>query len=213
MTDFRAMRREYGDAPLQRRDLPADPLVLFRDWLHAAEGAGVIEPNAMALATCGEDGQPACRIVLLKGLDDSGLTFFTNYESDKARQIEGNARAATTFWWSLPRPRQVRIAGTVSKAPDSVSDAYFRSRPREAQLASAGSPQSRIVHDREELQAHVQRLADKHPIGPVPRPAHWGGYVLHPVTVEFWQGRDHRLHDRFRYTRATEGWRIDRVAP
>ena len=187
--------------------------MLFRDWLHAAEGAGVIEPNAMALATCGEDGQPACRIVLLKGLDDSGLTFFTNYESDKARQIEGNARAAATFWWSLPRPRQVRIAGTVSKAPDSVSDAYFRSRPREAQLASAGSPQSSIVHDREELQAHVQRLADKHPIGPVPRPAHWGGYVLQPVTVEFWQGRDHRLHDRFRYTRATEGWRIDRVAP
>ncbi len=210
---FSHQRREYGDAPLHERELPRDPLVLLRDWLAAAEAAGVGEPNGMALATCGADGQPHCRIVLMKGLAARGLTFFTNKNSDKGAQLAANARAAATFWWQAPRNRQVRVAGRVEATSEAVADAYFASRPRRAQLCSAASPQSRVVASREQLEALVEAFTDKVGEQDVPRPTHWGGYVLVPQSIEFWQGREARLHDRYRYIEAGGVWAIERLAP
>lgn len=210
---FSHLRLEYGDEPLREADVPADPFELVRTWLAAAVAAGVSEPNGMALATCDRDGQPHCRIVLMKGLDAGGLTFFTNFASDKGAQLAANPRAAATFWWPAPRNRQVRITGRVAAAAANVADEYFASRPRRAQLCSAASPQSRIVRDRGEVEAYVEALAKSVGDGPVPRPVHWGGYVLTPDAIEFWQGRDGRLHDRIRCVRDGAAWRRERLAP
>jgi pyridoxamine 5'-phosphate oxidase len=210
---FGHFRREYDDVPLLQAYLPEQPLELLRAWLDAAAGAGVDEPNGMALATCDAGGAPHCRIVLLKGIDARGLTFFTNHDSDKGRQLAANPRAAATFWWPQPRNRQVRVQGPVERASELVADAYFASRPRRAQLCSAASPQSRVVANRAELEQLVDALAARIGDGPVPRPANWGGYVLIAEHVEFWQGRDSRLHDRFRYVRDGSAWRHDRLAP
>ena len=174
---FSDIRIEYGDEPLRRADLPVDPVQLFRDWLDQAVQAAVSEPNGMAVATCDADGQPHCRILLLKQVDE-----------------------------------QVRITGSIEQVPASESDAYFRSRPRRAQLCSAASPQSRVVANREQLEQFVDALEQRIGDGEVERPEHWGGYVLKPLAIEFWQGRDGRLHDRFRFTRAGDAWRIDRLA-
>ncbi|HEB54489.1 MAG TPA: pyridoxal 5'-phosphate synthase, partial [bacterium] len=152
---FRDLRVEYGDDALRRADLPADPIALFRSWLQGAADAGVSEPNGMALATCGPDGQPHCRVVLLRQLDGRGFGFFTNRDSDKGVELRANARAAATFWWPAPRMRQVRIEGVVGELPDADSDAYFAQRPRRAQLCSAASPQSRVVASRAALEALV----------------------------------------------------------
>lgn len=210
---FASMRIEYGDVALTRADLPADPLVLFRAWLVAATAANVSEPNGMSLATVDPDGQPHCRIVLLKVADEGGFVFFTNRASDKGRQLVANPRAAATFWWSHPRNRQVRIVGTMEATDDATSDRYFAERPRRAQLCSAVSPQSQVVADRAGLEALVSELDARLAGDPVPRPAHWGGYRLVPRAIEFWQGRDGRLHDRFRFERATNGWLVERLAP
>jgi pyridoxamine 5'-phosphate oxidase len=213
MDPFAGLRIEYGDAPLARADLPTDPFDLFRSWLLDARAAATSEPNGMALATCDREGRPHCRIVLLKGIEARGLTFFTNRDSDKGRQLAANPRAAATFWWSAPRNRQVRLEGTTELVDDAESDRYFADRPRRAQLCSAASPQSRIVKGRDELERRVAELADAAGDGPIARPAHWGGYRLVVETFEFWQGREGRLHDRFRYSLADAGWRIDRLAP
>jgi pyridoxamine 5'-phosphate oxidase len=210
---FAHLRVEYGDAPLSFDDAPADPLVLLTRWIDEAAAAGVAEPNGMALATVDGDGQPHCRIVLMKGLDPRGIAFFTNRQSAKGEQLAGNARAAATFWWPAPRSRQVRLSGRVEFVADAESDAYFGSRPRRAQLCSAASPQSRVVRDRAELEGFVDALAARVGDGAVPRPAHWGGYRLVPDVVEFWQGRDGRLHDRLRCRRAGDGWTRERLAP
>lgn len=210
---FSSMRVEYGDEPMTRAQMPADPIALFREWLAAATAAHVDEPNGMAFATCDADGQPHCRIVLLKLLDERGFTFFTNRDSDKGAQLSANARAAATFWWPRPRNRQVRITGLVERTGDDVSDAYFAARPRRAQLCSSASPQSRRIDSRAQLERMVDALTAATGDGPVVRPQHWGGYVLVPQTVEFWQGRDGRLHDRFRYAREGEGWQLERLAP
>ena len=178
-----------------------------------ARAAGVSEPNGMALATCDADGQPHCRVVLLKQVDARGFAFFTNKHSDTGAQLAANPRAAATFWWPAPRNRQVRIAGTMRDAGDAEADAYFAARPRRAQLCSSASPQSQPVANRQQLEALVTALEQRVGDGPVPRPAHWGGYVLEPAVVEFWQGRDGRLHDRFRYRRAGDVWQIERLAP
>ena len=207
------MRVDYGDVPLERADLPPDPLELFRVWLGEAIAANVSEPNGMSLATVDAQGQPHCRIVLLKIVDDGGLTFFTNRESDKGRQLRNNPRAAATFWWPLPRNRQVRLTGTVEIVDDAISDRYFAQRPRRAQLCSAASPQSRPLHSREELERLVALLATRVGDDAVPRPQHWGGCRLVPATFEFWQGRDGRLHDRFRYSRLANAWQVERLAP
>lgn len=210
---FASMRIEYGDVALTRADLPADPLVLFRAWLAAATAANVSEPNGMSLATVDADGQPHCRIVLLKVADERGFVFFTNRASDKGRQLIANPRAAATFWWSHPRNRQVRIVGTMETTDDATSDRYFAERPRRAQLCSAVSPQSQVVAGRAALEALVSEFEARLGGDPVPRPAHWGGYRLVPRAIEFWQGRDGRLHDRFRFERAANGWLVERLAP
>jgi pyridoxamine 5'-phosphate oxidase len=210
---FQAMRIEYGDAPLTRAEMPADPMVLFRSWLDAAAAAGVSEPNGMALATCDAEGQPHCRIVLLKLVVDRGFGFFTNLASDKGEQLRANRRAAATFWWSAPRNRQVRVTGAVDPVDGAAADRYFAERPRRAQLCSAASPQSRPVDGRAELERLVSELERRVGPGPVPRPAEWGGYVLVPHAIEFWQGRDGRLHDRFRYRREGGSWTMRRLAP
>lgn len=204
---------DYGDVALRRADLPADPIALFRQWLDEATGAGVREPNGMALATCDRDGQPHCRVVLLKQLDERGFGFFTNKRSDKGAQLRDHAKAAATFWWVAPRARQVRVEGRVVELPEADSDAYFLRRPRHARLCSAASPQSRVVESRGALEGLVDQLAEEHRDRDVLRPGHWGGYAVEPSSVEFWQGRDGRLHDRFRYLRAGDGWRVDRLAP
>lgn len=202
-----------GDDGLQRADLPDDPIALFQTWLQLATDAGVREPTAMSLATCGADGQPHCRLVLLRQLDAKGFGFFTNKGSHKAEQLRANARAAATFWWVEPRARQVRIIGDIHELPEADSDTYFHSRPRMAQICSAASPQSQVVKDRSELEAIVAAFADQVGDQQVPRPPHWGGYVLQPRVIEFWQGRDARLHDRFRYQLVEASWQVDRLAP
>jgi len=204
---------DSGDDGLQRKDLPDDPITLFQSWLQLATDAGVREPNAMSLATCGADGQPHCRVVLLRQLDDKGFGFFTNKDSHKAEQLRANARAAATFWWVEPRARQVRIVGDIQELPEVDSDTYFHCRPRMAQICSAASPQSQVVKDRAELEAIVAAFADKVGDAKVARPPHWGGYTLLPRVIEFWQGRDARLHDRFRYQLADASWQVDRLAP
>jgi pyridoxamine 5'-phosphate oxidase len=210
---FSHLRIDYGDAPLGEGDVPAEPLELLRAWLAAAAAAGVPDANGMALATVDGEGQPHCRIVLLKELDGRGLTFFTNKQSAKGAQLAAEPRAAATFWWPAPRHRQVRVTGRVEAASEASADAYFASRPRRAQLCSAASPQSRRVRDREELEGLVAALAARAGELPVARPAHWGGYVLVPTTIEFWQGRDGRLHDRVRCVRVAGGWQRERLAP
>jgi pyridoxamine 5'-phosphate oxidase len=211
--EFAELRIDYGDDALRRADLPEDPVALFRSWLQLATDAGVREPNAMALATCGGDGQPHCRIVLLKQLDERGFGFFTNKQSDKGQELRANGKAAATFWWAAPRTRQVRVEGDVVELPESDSDAYFASRPPRAQLCSAASPQSRVVDDRAALERLVDELGQRTGDGGLVRPPHWGGYVLQPRRIEFWQGRDARLHDRFRFVRDGAAWRVDRLAP
>jgi pyridoxamine 5'-phosphate oxidase len=210
---FARLRLEYGDAPFGEGDVPDEPIELLRAWIAAAEAAGAAEPNAMALATCDREGQPHCRVVLLKGLDANGLVFFTNRQSDKGMQLAANPRAAATFWWAAPRTRQVRVVGSVIPATADEADRYFASRPRRAQLCSAASPQSRVVRDRAQLEAAVAALAAAVGDGPVPRPPHWGGYRLQPAAIEFWQGREGRLHDRVRCVRDVAGWRRERLAP
>jgi len=211
--NFAELRIDYGDVALRRSDLPQEPLDLFRAWLEAAAEAGVREPNGMALATCDERGQPHCRVVLLKQLDERGFGFFTNKQSDKGQQLRDNDRAAATFWWVAPRARQVRVEGRVVELPEADSDAYFSSRPRRARLCSAASPQSRVVASRGDLEGLVDQLEERVADGEVARPAHWGGYAIEPVSIEFWQGRDGRLHDRLRFSRRGAGWQVDRLAP
>ncbi len=206
------LRKEYRQSALERDDLGPDPLVVFRRWLEQAVSAGMIEPNAMALATSDADGRVSTRMVLLKDVSEDGLTFFSNYRSRKARDLEQNPRAALLFYWDALE-RQVRFEGEVGKVSPETSDAYFRSRPYGSQLGAWASPQSGVIGSREELAAKIAELAARYPEGAVPRPPFWGGYRLWHDTVEFWQGRESRLHDRFRYRRKEDGWQIERLAP
>ena len=209
---FEELRVEYRSAPLEQSDLDPDPFVQLSRWLDAAAAAEVEEPNAFVLATTGEDGRPAARAVLLKGLSPEGLVFFTNYRSRKAAELAGNPQASAVFLW-MPIRRQVRVEGFVEKVTERVSDEYFASRPLEARLASAASPQSEVVESRQYLEQLLEDLRRAYPDGDVPRPTHWGGYRLIPDSFEFWQGREARFHDRFRYVQSPGGWRIDRLAP
>jgi len=206
------MRVEYRNLPLDRDQLDDDPVVQFARWMSEAEKSGIEEANGIVVATADRNGRPSARTVLLKGVGPDGFDFYTNYQSRKAIEIERNPIAAAVFLW-VPIRRQVRIEGSVSRVAPALSDAYFASRPPESRLASAASPQSRVVASREELEAALDEIRSRYPDGDVPRPANWGGYRIVPNTYEFWQGREARFHDRFLYTRDGDRWQIERLAP
>jgi pyridoxamine 5'-phosphate oxidase len=197
-------------APLVRSELTDNPIEQFRRWYDRAE-RDVALPHAMTLATVDGDGAPDARMVLLKGFGPDGFRFFTNLESAKARQLGRVPRAALVFYWR-DLDRQVRIRGAVERLPEAANDAYFSSRPRDAQIGAWASPQSEQIPDRETLDARVRAIEDRFP-GAVVRPRSWGGYVVRPDMIEFWQGQAARLHDRFRYTRAGDEWEVVRLAP
>lgn len=210
--ELAALRTDYETAGLDLTDLHPDPIEQFGRWFREAVSSGIPEPHAMTLATATPDGKPSARTVLLKGFDRQGFVFFTNYESKKAIEMEQNPRAALVFLWAALH-RQVRVEGTVARTSAEVSDAYFASRPPGARISAAASPQSRVIPSRAWLEARVEELRLAHPDGNVPRPDFWGGYVVKPEEIEFWQGRANRLHDRMRYQRRESGWIIERLAP
>jgi pyridoxamine 5'-phosphate oxidase len=202
-----------GEQGLSEGDVDPDPLVEFRRWYRLAEDSGVPQPDAMTLATATADGAPSARMVLLKGVDDQGFVFFTNYESRKAREMAENPRAALILYWVALR-RQVRATGRVEPITAEESEAYFRSRPFGSRLAAWASRQSSLIPDRSVLEDEYRRLEAEYADGEVPLPPFWGGYRVTPDTVEFWMGRENRLHDRLRYRREDRGeWVIERLSP
>jgi pyridoxamine 5'-phosphate oxidase len=205
-------RREYEGMHLDPAEVASDPIEQFRTWFAAARDSGIFEPEAMTLSTVDAEGRPSSRFVLLRGLDERGFCFYTNYESAKGRQLAAHPYSALTFGW-LTIHRSVRIEGRAERLSAADSDAYFASRPRGAQLGAWASPQSAVIAGREQLDAALAAAEERFAGGPVPRPEHWGGFLVRPERVEFWEGRPNRLHDRVRYERDGDGWRIERLAP
>ena len=211
--DPAASRYDHVGKGLRRSDLDSNPIKQFANWFTAAIEAGIRDVNAMSLATASRDGRPSVRIVLLKSFDQDGFVFFTNYESLKGKQLEANSYAALDFYW-VELDRQIRISGNVEKTSREESQAYFHSRPVGSQLSAWASRQSEVVDGRRVLDARMAEVTERFRNKPIPLPPHWGGYRLTPDTMEFWQGRTNRLHDRFRYSRQADGsWHIDRLSP
>ena len=207
------LRHEYALGALNKAEVDLDPLKQFQRWLQEAINAQLPEPNAMTLATADRTGRIYARVVLLKDCDANGFVFFTNYRSDKGRQLAENPRAALVFLW-LELERQVRIEGTVSQIPPTESEAYFRSRPRESRLGALVSRQSQVVASRQILDERFQLLDAQYPDDNIPMPNHWGGYQVRPEMLEFWQGRHGRMHDRLRYRLQKGGdWLLERLEP
>jgi len=206
------LRKEYSLAGLSEKDLAKDPFRQFEKWFQEAEAAKIDEPNAAVLATAARDGRPSARVMLLKGVDGRGFVFFTNYDSRKGRELDANPRVAFIFPW-VALERQVIIEGSVAKIAPEESEAYFHSRPRASQLGAWASAQSSIVSGREALEVSMKAMEKKYAGVEAPRPPHWGGFRIAPDSVEFWQGRRSRLHDRLRYRREGGAWIVERLAP
>lgn len=208
-----ALRQDYRRATLEEQNVAAGPLPQFERWWQDVMDSQLEEPNAMTLATSTMDGKPSARIVLLKSFDANGFLFFTNYDSRKGHELAENPQVTLLFFWK-ELERQVRIEGTVSKASAAVSDEYFLSRPVGSQIGAIASPQSQVIPGRAFLEEKVQELEKEYAQSGLRRPEHWGGYVVKPEVVEFWQGRSSRLHDRIRYVLQKDGsWKIERLAP
>lgn len=213
MKTLAEIRKEYSKASLDSKDVHANPIDQFNTWFAEALNAQVIEPNALTLSTVSEDGRPSGRIVLLKGVENGKFVFFTNYQSQKGKELEKNPACALTFFWP-DLERQVRIEGVATRLDEQASATYFQSRPRGSQVGAWSSPQSSIIQGREILEARVKEIEKKFEGKEVlPKPHQWGGYEVDPHEIEFWQGRESRLHDRIVYTKLDNQWKIHRLAP
>jgi pyridoxamine 5'-phosphate oxidase len=210
--DLAAMRREYADAGLGERDVPHEPIALWREWLDSAQAAAIAEVNAMVLSTVDGRGAPSSRMVLCKYADADGFVFYTNYSSRKAAEIGANPQVSLLFPWH-PLGRQVRVEGLATRVDPAESAAYFATRPRGAQIGAWASPQSAVLASRAELDGLVAEVEARYADGDIPLPPQWGGFRVRPDAVEFWQGRTNRLHDRLRYVRDGAAWRIERLSP
>jgi len=209
------IRKSYHKGTLDPSDLKENPIDLFLEWWKDATESEIVEPNAMTLATVNKESKPSARIILLKGVSDEGFEFYTNYKSQKAHDLEENPNAALVFLWK-ELERQVRIEGVVEKLAFEKSQEYFQSRPRGSQIGAWASPQSQIIPDKKILDENYNLISNQFEfVDPLPCPEFWGGYVVKPILIEFWQGRPNRMHDRFRYRKNNEGenWAIDRLAP
>lgn len=213
MNDIASLRKEYTKAALDARSVSQDPISQFTKWFEEAVTARVPEPNAMNLSTVNENGRPASRIVLLKGIEDYKFVFYTNHQSRKGHELDTNPACALTFFWP-ELERQVRIEGVALRVDDQRAEKYFQSRPRGSQIGAWASPQSTLISDRSILEERVKKLEDKFKGQDVlPKPNQWGGYEIDPLMIEFWQGRPSRLHDRILYTKDDGVWKINRLAP
>ncbi len=206
------IRKDYMQRSLDLADLSVNPILQFKKWFEEAIQSEVNEPNAMNLATSSPQGKPSNRIVLLKGVDERGFSFFTNYLSHKGQSLTANPFAALTFFWP-ELERQIRIEGRVNKLSTEESELYFNSRPRESQLGAWTSEQSRPINSREELENRFKQLQERYLNQEIPKPPHWGGFIIEPDLIEFWQGRPSRLHDRFEYRKLNNAWEIQRLQP
>ncbi len=206
------LRQDYKSKSLSESDIDQNPIQQFKIWFEEALQAKLNEPNAMTLATADKNGKPSARIVLLKGLEENGFIFYTNYWSRKGANIAENPHAALVFFWG-DLERQVRVEGEISKISGELSSAYFNSRPLGSKIGATISPQSKVIASREELELACKALEEKHKDGIIPRPENWGGYILKPNYIEFWQGRSSRLHDRLRFKLENNVWTLERLAP
>lgn len=205
------MRESYQSSFLLEEDCHSNPFVQFKNWFSHAVEIKIPEPNAMTIATVGKDGQPSARMVLLKDFSDAGFSFYTNYDSHKGKQIQENSKVALLFWWA---ERQIRIEGIVQKIDRNIAEQYFHSRPKESQIGAIASPQSQVLESRAILDNRYKELEEKYISVEVPLPDNWGGFLVIPQSIEFWQGRVSRLHDRIQYTRLeNNAWKINRLAP
>ncbi|MDF1672918.1 MAG: pyridoxamine 5'-phosphate oxidase [Vicingaceae bacterium] len=206
------IRRDFSGKPLDEQSVKKNPIEQFDVWFEEAVDAQLLDPYAMSITTVSEDGQPSTRIVYMRGINEDGFVFYTNYSSNKGQNLENNSKIALNFFWGALE-RQIRVEGIAEKVTEAVSDAYFNNRPRESQIGAWASNQSTLIKNREELEERVAFYTDKFKGVDVPRPPHWGGYLVRPFEVEFWQGRPSRLHDRIVYSKNQSVWKLSRLAP